>query len=152
MKRLRDSVTRFFSVGFFLKKLLLVPLEVHLDDFGFCRISTEIFNKMFAQRCMIHCRMTTLWCILHRELTTWRCKLHRGVALGNFKKILRCKIHRGMVTWRCIILRGMATWRNILHCGMVTLRCMTHLNGWASVVERGVASLSGQTVKVLVIK
>jgi len=50
---------------FFIKELLLVPLEVPWDDFDFSPIFAEIFGKKSAQRCMIHRGTTTLRCILH---------------------------------------------------------------------------------------
>ena len=75
---LKGAVSRDFSVlVFFIKKLLLVPLEVHMDDFNFCRIFTEILDKMSAQRCMIHHGTATRWCILHHGIATRRCILHR---------------------------------------------------------------------------
>ena len=41
----KGTVSRDFMVlVFFIKSLLLVPLEVHCDDFNFCRIFTKIFE------------------------------------------------------------------------------------------------------------
>ena len=40
---------------FFIKELLLVPIEALGDGFDFYQIFTLIFNKNLAQRCMIHC-------------------------------------------------------------------------------------------------
>ena len=80
------------SVVFFIKKLLLVLLQVPWDDFLFFKRFTEILNKKSAQRCMIHRRMATRWCILHRGMATRWCQIHRGVALVKFKKIPRCTV------------------------------------------------------------
>ncbi len=41
---LRDSVTRFFTSGFFFKQLLLAPVDKPSNDFNFFRIFAEIFD------------------------------------------------------------------------------------------------------------
>ena len=74
----RDSVMRFLSVGFFIKNLLLVPLEVPWDNFVFCWWFTEIMDKKLAQRCMVLRGTVTRRCILQRGMTTWWCILHPG--------------------------------------------------------------------------
>jgi len=74
---------QFLSVGFFIQKILLAPLEVPWDDFIFCRRFTEILNKKSAQQCMIHRRMVTGGCILHQGMATWCCILHCIVTTGS---------------------------------------------------------------------
>ena len=52
-------------LDFCSKLLLLFLLKEFWDDFDFCRIFAEIFDKKSAQRCMIHHGMVTPRCILH---------------------------------------------------------------------------------------
>ena len=80
---------RFFCVGFFIKYLLLVLLEVPLGDFDFFRKFAEIFDKKSAWQCMIHPVTATLWRIIHCGMATWQ-----------------SIIHHGMTAPLCILLRG----------------------------------------------
>ena len=60
---------KFLCFGFFIKMLLLVPLEVSCDNFVFCQKFVEILAKILSQRCMTHGRTATPRCIIHRK---WR--------------------------------------------------------------------------------
>ena len=66
-----DSFTRFFSPIFFIKQLLLVPLEIHiLGSSNFIDFSRSYSNLQ-----------TSPWNFRHCEVVTLQCWKHWGVAI-----------------------------------------------------------------------